>query len=365
MQDVLYLALELSKKNWKLGFCISKQVKVIDVPSGDWEALQQAVKRAKQMFGVAADTKVVSCYEAGRDGFWIHRGLLERGIENQVIDSASIEVSRRKRQAKTDSIDVRSLLRLLKRYHAGDDDAYRVAEVPSPQDEDDRHLHRELEALKGSRTSISNQLKSLLVLYGVHIENIGDLGGGIPTVDGNGEPLMPNLRSRLKRAWEHYKLVDDQIADLHAQQQREVKEEANEKTGMVKSLTALKGIGIISAWTLAMEVFGWRQFRNRKQAGAYPGFTPTPFSSGDLSREQGISKAGNARIRWLMVELSWLWLRWQPNSRISKWFRSRCPDGASKRMRRVSIVGVARRLFIALWRYVTQGIVPEGAIMSV
>ena len=159
--------------------------------------------------------------------------------------------------------------------------------------------------------------------------------------------------------------MNEQLVEID-QQQREHLKTGKRKAEMITLLASLKGVGRVSAWVLVMEAFGWREFRNRKQAGAYPGFTPTPWGSGSLEREQGISKAGNARIRWLMVELSWLWLRWQPNSKITKWFKQRCPEGATtKRMRRVSIVAVARKLFIALWRFVNQGIVPEGALMSI
>ncbi len=365
MQKTLYLALELSANTWKLGFAADDKPrpKIIDVAARDWTLFDKAVEKAREHFGFD-DPKVVSCYEAGRDGFWIHRGLLDRGIANQVIDSASIEVSRRKRIAKTDGLDVRSLLRLLQRHHRLEETCFRIVEVPKVTDEDERHLHRELEALKGERTMLSNRVKSLLIAHGIVCSNLIGLATLIPSLrDANGNLLPPGLQRRLTATLVRFDLVHQQIKELESLQDRLVKQAADPKTKQVKQLTLLRGIGNRSSWILIHEVFGWRHFHNRKQVGAFPGLVPTPFSSGTLSREQGISKAGNARIRWLMVEISWFWLRWQPDSKLTKWFHARSKSGG-RRIRRISIVALARKLFIALWRFLQHGVVPEGATLS-
>ena len=365
----LYLSLELSSKKWKLGWsCLeSRRMKTTDIDSGDWAAFDASKEAAISTFNLT-DPRIISCYEAGRDGFWIHRGLETRGLVNLVIDSASIEVDRRKRHAKTDSIDLKSMNTLLKRHdNDADDFTFRiaqVAQVPTRKDEDDRQLHRQLEASKKRRTSLSNTIKALLVGQGVKLDILSGLGKSIDTMlNGNGKPLGQVLKARLKADYAQYELVDQQINQLHKLQEKQTKEAATTKTAMVKQFTNLRGIGTKSAWILVMEVFGWRSFQNRRQAGSYTGLTPTPWASGDLSREQGISKAGNARIRWLMVELSWLWVRWQPQSKLSKWFKERT-EHSGKRMRRLSIVALARKLFIALWRYITQGVVPQGATLT-
>lgn len=359
----LYLAMELSNNTWKLGFRHSnkpKATKIIDVPARNWAKFEEAVETARSFFRAEA-APCRSCYEAGRDGFWIHRGLEERSIANDVIDSASIPVSRRK-QVKTDKVDVRSLLDLLQDYHESGKKMC-IVEVPTPRDEDDRHFHRELEHMKKRKTSLSNRIKSHLIAYGIKLDNLSGLDKFLPKLkDGNDKPLSAGLLRALLDLYKDYRQLDERIKAYHADQDRQLATPCNSKLKQARDLARFRGIGNRSSWILVMEVFGWRVFKNRKQAGGYTGLTPTPFQSGNLFKEQGISKAGNARIRWLMVELAWLWIRWQPTSKLTHWYYNRI-SGNSRRHKKATIVAVARKLFVDLWRYLNTGTVPQGAVI--
>ncbi len=362
---VLYIAFELSNKKWKLGFSNGEKMRVKTIDAGDWKALQAEIELTKTKLHCAADCRVVSCYEAGRDGFWIHRALVAEGIENHVLDSASIEVNRRKRQAKTDRLDVGALLRLLIRYINGEKQALRAIRIPTIAEEDDRRLNRERERLLKERGSHSARMKSLLVAHGIRLNKMTDVPRLLPTAKAavTGYELPADLKAELEREYERYELVDKQIRKL--EQLQIDRAEADDIPAMrnIQHLRSLKGVGWQSSWILTMEFFNWRQFKNGKQVGACAGLTPTPYDSGDSTREQGISKAGNKRIRKLMVELSWLWLRYQPGSQLSQWFEKRFGSGG-KRMRRIGIVALARKLLIALWRYLEHGVIPEGAVLK-
>ena len=363
----LYMALELSNKKWKLGFSNGEKNRQVTIAAGDWVDLHTQMDLAKQKLRLAADCRIVSCYEAGRDGFWIHRGLEAEGIENHVVDSASLEVNRRSRRAKTDRIDVQGLLRLLQRYWQGDRKAMSVVRVPTLEQEDERRLHRERGRLLKERGAHSARIKSLLVAQGIRLEIRSDFLQRLETARGGstGYALGVDLKEELRREYERYRLVDQQVRTLEAEQKLRVREAC--ESGSLKQiyqLLQLKGVGWQSSWVLVMEFFGWRDFRNQGQVGACAGLTPTPYASGETEREQGISKAGNRRVRSLMIELSWLWLRYQPNSSLTRWFERRFAGGG-KRMRRIGIVAMARRLLIALWRYLNDGVVPEGAILKV
>ncbi|MEX2488292.1 MAG: IS110 family transposase [Pseudomonadales bacterium] len=361
---VLYMALELSDKHWKLGFSNGDKNRQVTIAAGDWPALRAAVTQAKAKLQLAETGPVYSCYEAGRDGFWLHRALREDGIINQVIDSSSIEVNRRQRRAKTDSVDVKALLRLLQRYLGGERQVLSVVRVPTPAAEDQRRLHRERERLLKERVAHSARIKSLLVLQGVRLEVKRDFVARLAHLtDARGRPLGGELKAELVREYERYALVTQQIQGLEAEQKRRVKAGDSPVLRQIQQLQLLRGVGWHSSWPLVMEFFGWRDFRNRREVGSCAGLTPTPYNSGNSVREQGIDKAGNRRIRRVMVELSWLWLRHQPDSALSQWFVQRFAQGG-KRMRRIGIVALARKLLIALWRYVAQGVVPEGAVFK-
>lgn len=362
---VLYMALELSNSKWKLGFSNGEKERLCTVAAGDWIGLHEQMGKAREKLRLAAQCRVVSCYEAGRDGFWIHRDLVREGVENHVIDSASIEVNRRQRRAKTDRVDVRALLRLLRRYEGGERGMMSVVRVPSVEEEDRRRLHRERERLIKERGAHSARVKSLLVAHGLRLplrrgflRRLEQATGGI-----QGYELGADLKAEIRREYVRYRLADKQIKQLEREQQQRVKAASGGALEQVKQLMRLKGVGWQSAWLLVMELFGWRAFRNRKQLGACVGLTPTPYASGASEREQGVSKAGSRRVRSLMVELSWLWLRHQPDSGLSRWFGERFAGGG-KRMRRIGIVALARKLLIALWRYLEQGLLPTGVILK-
>jgi len=359
------MALELSNKKWKLGFSNGEKNRLTTIAAGDWIDLHKQMDLAKQKLRLPEDCRIVSCYEAGRDGFWIHRGLEAEGIENHVVDSSSIEVNRRKRRAKTDKVDVKALLRLLQRYWHGDRETMSVVRVPTIEEEDQRRLHRERTRLIKERGGHSARIKSLLVAHGIRLEIRSDFLQQLESSRGGSTDyeLGADLKAEIRREYERYRMVHLQIKALEGEQQLRAGEEETGAMQQVNQLLKLKGVGWQSSWILVMEFFSWRDFRNQRQLGACAGLTPTPYASGDSEREQGISKAGNRQVRSLMIELSWLWLRYQPNSTLTQWFQQRFAGGG-KRMRRIGIVAMARKLLIALWRYVKEGVVPEGAVFK-
>jgi len=356
----LYVAFELGDRSWKLSLGDGVRAPSrCTVAAGDTAAVMTAIARAKVRCHLPADAAVRSCYEAGRDGFWLHRWLTAQGIVNLVVDSASIEVNRRKRRAKTDRLDSDKLLSMLMRYYGGERRVWAVARIPTPEQEDERRLHRELADLRKERTAHSNRIRSLLVLHNLRVEHIGGRAWTHWWAQ-NAAQLPPGVRTEIERESERLSLVAKQIKTLEAQQRREVRSGAQPA---IAQLSRLAAIGIGSAWTLVKELFGWRQFHNRRELAGCLGLAPTPYASGTSNVEQGISKAGNRRARWLMVELAWSWLRFQPASQLSQWFNQRFA-AASKRMRRVGIVALARRLAIALWRYLEFGEIPPGATLK-
>jgi len=358
---VLYMALELSNRTWRLAFGDGAKHRQVSVPAADLAALGCAVAKAKERFKMPASARVVSCYEAGRDGFWLHRHLVGIGIENEVVDAASIEVSRRLRHVKTDRLDGDRLLAKLIRHHAGERGGWSVLRIPSIEEEDARHLHRELERLKRERLAHRVRIQSLLVTQGVRLTIKRALGlrlGGLTLWDGR--PLPVELKAELERERERLILVERQIAQLEATRRERLQNPRSEAERRVVHLMRLGAIGPTSAWLLVKEFFGWRAFRNRREVAALAGLVGTPYNSGDSARDQGISKAGNRRVRAMIVEIAWLWLRFQPKSALSQWYRARFAGGGL-RMRRIGIVALARKLLIALWRYLEDGVMPQGA----
>ena len=364
---VLYLAFELGNKEWKLGFSVGlgQRPRVITIQARDLEGLQREFKLAKMRFGLPETASVMSCYEAGRDGFWLHRYLVEAGVENLVVDSSSIEVNRRFRRAKTDRMDVAKLLDLLMRYGRGEKKVWRVVRVPGVGAEDRRHLHRELEDLKAERTQHINRIKGFLVGRGVRREEIGsgfpDQLNAIRLWDG--QPIPEGLKARLQKEYERLQFIQGQIHELEAERVEAIRRSESPEVEMVRQLLRLKGIGLNSAWVDTMEFFAWREFRNGKEVGGLAGLTPTPYQSGDSSRERGMSKAGNRHVRALAIEIAWGWLRYQPESELSQWYQRRFGDGSS-RVRRIGIVALARKLLVALWRYLETGLIPQGAVLK-
>ena len=365
-EQPLYLAFELGNTHWKLGFTIGlgQRPRERTIPAGNVVKLQAEVSAARKRFGLSESQRVVSCYEAGRDGFWLARYLRQQGIENVVVDASSIEVKRRHRRAKTDRLDLNKLLTMLIRYHSGEAKVWHVVHVPSVAQEDQRQLHRELLRLKGERTSHINRLKGLLVGQGVRLAVKTDFLAQLVQVRlWDGTALPSGLRARLEREYERLELVNRHIKTLEVARREAIRQENDPQMAMVRQLLRLKGIGLNTAWLYTMEFFSWRQFRNRREVGALAGLTPTPYQSGTSAREQGLDKSGNRYIRAIAIEIAWRWLFFQPESALSRWYQQRFGHGSS-RLRKIGIVALARKLLIALWRYLQTGEVPAGAVLS-
>lgn len=361
--SVLYMAMELSNRKWKLGFGNGSRMRRKSVEARDRARLREEVALAKRKLGLPAEARVICCYEAGRDGHWIHRWLTSEGFEVLEIDSSSIETNRRK-HVKTDRVDVEKLLDLLLRYCLGFRKAFRVVRVPSEEAEAGQRLHREDEYLTRQRTRISNRIKSLLVTQGISEVSLrGDFAARLERLQRwDGQGLSPELKAELRRMHAQYRLIDEQLGELVAAYAAELAS-ASAVGATRRQLETLKAMGPKTSRVLAAEVFAWRHFGKAKEVGGMSGLTPTPAQSGDEHREQGISKSGNRRVRWVMIEFAWFWLRWQPDSELSRWYRQRFAHG-SKRMRRIGIVALARKLLIALWRYVEFGEIPAGAVLK-
>lgn len=361
----LYMGIELSASKWRLALSAGGQrIRESSVGAGDRDRLALEISIAKKRFGLPEDAKVISCYEAGRDGFWVDRLLSELGVENVVVDAASMKVDRRARRAKTDKIDAKRLLVDLIRHHRGEKDVWKVVRVPSEEQEDKRRLHRDLERLKKEKSQHRSRIFSLLATQGVRP---GKLSAFLTDLDAariwDGKPLPPGLKAEIERERDRLRLVEEQIRAIKKERSEQLKQASSPELAKVKILTKLRGIGVDSSWLLVMEMFGWREFNNRGEVGGSVGLGGTPHNSGSSENEQGISKAGNPLVRTRAVELAWLWIRYQPRSELSQWFMRRFAGGGS-RMRRVGIVAVARKLLIALWHLVEHGVVPPGAVID-
>jgi transposase len=325
--------------------------------------LLQEIAKAKRRFGLPADAAVVSCYEAGRDGFWLHRFLTAQGIGNVIVDASSIEVNRRARRAKTDRLDATKLVAMLVRYQAGERKLWSVVRVPSRADEDARQLHRELLALKRERTKHVNEVRGLLANQGLAVAKVDEaLLEQLPQLRcWDGTALAADLQARLRRTLARWALVQRQIGELESLRQRRLRDDATPHVEPMRRLLELRGVGLNGSWLAVHEVFAWRAIQNRRQLASLAGLTPTPYQSGGSGKEQGISKAGNKRLRWMLVELAWQWLRWQPDSALAQWYQRRFGAGGS-RQRKIGIVALARKLLVALWKYLAHGEVPAGAV---
>jgi transposase len=364
LENTLLLSLELGEGTWKLSFTSGFGEKVLrrGVRARDREALLLTIEAMKERLGLTADCRVVSCYEAGRDGFWLHRFLVAQGFENLVVDSSSIEVSRRQRRAKTDRLDGESLLDLLLRHLAGSrKKVFGVVRVPTVEQEDRRHLHRELQSAKRDRTRVTNRMKGLLANQGLTLDLKEDVPAQLATRrQWDGSPLPAGLQARLAREWERVAFYTALIERLEAERRELLRHAEDPTIEKVRQLNLLKGIGTNSAWLYVMELFGWREFRNRKEVGAIVGLAPTPHDSGQQERERGMSKAGNRHVRAMAIEIAWGWLRFQPKSELSQWYERRF-GGGSTRIRKIGIVALARKLLIAQWQFLETGVIPEGA----
>jgi transposase len=369
----IFVALELSQRSWLVTLHSPDRDRMsrCKLDGGDHVGLLALIDRVRERAARALGSvpAVVSCYEAGYDGFWLHRLLAAAGIVNHVFDPASIAVDQRARRAKTDRIDGELLLRTLMAYHRGEPRVVRVVRVPSAEQEDARRDSRERERLVKEQTAHVNRIKGLVRLLGMAAGNPCRrdwLSFLSRQRDWRGRAVPPGLLAELTREHERLMLVREQIAALAKRQAAANPAAANPAAAEMARrrdlLSRLKALGPAFAGQLTNEAF-YKDFRNRREVGGYFGLGGSPWRSGGIDREQGISKAGNHRARHAAVELAWLWLRHQPDSALSQWFRARTAT-PGKRLKRVAIVALARKLVVALWRYLTTGLVPQGAVLK-
>jgi len=364
--STIVVAFELSRAKWLIGVCLpgSDKLSRYTIDAGDLGALTAVLAEARRKVAARCPGAVVaiaSCYEAGYDGFWLHRWLREQGVHNEVVDPASIQVNRRARRAKTDRLDLEQLMRVLLAYRRGEPRVCSMVHVPSPEQEDAKRPVRERERLITERGAHTNRIKALLYGQGIgevfpRRADFVDRLVGMRTADGR--PLPPKLVTEIRREHERVCLLDRQVAALEADCAADEENALGAQEARIAQLEQLVGIGAISARLLVREVF-YRTFDNRRQVGSYFGLTGTPTAD-RAGASRGSARAANARARTLAIELAWLWVRHQPQSALARWFVERV--GTLKgRIRRISIVAVARKLMVALWRYLESGLVPQGA----
>jgi transposase len=363
-QSVLYVAFELGKKTWKLamttGFGVTPWLRTVG--GGDVDAVARVVAAARQRWALPATVRVVSCYEAGRDGFWIHRALRQRGIANRVVDSASIDVKRRARRTKTDRLDALKLVMMLVRVGSGEQGVWSEVRVPPAEVEASRHVSRERTGLTQEQTRLRNQIGSWLATCGCRVaaRTREQTEWWTRVHDWAGAALPAAVQARIARAEARLTLIAEQLRVIEAHQAGTVA--TADAASALGRLVQLKGIATTSASVLVDEGIGWRAFANRRQVGGLLGFAPAKYDSGESSHDQGITRAGNKRLQSVMVQLAWGWLQWQRQSALARWYRERFERG--KRTRKVGIVALARKLLIALWRYATHGVLPTDAIVK-
>ncbi|MCK5364635.1 MAG: IS110 family transposase [Gammaproteobacteria bacterium] len=366
INPTLYVAFELGWNTWKLASTVGlgQKPRISTIPARDQKAVIKEISKALERFGLSPDSRVVSCYEAGRDGFWLHRFLTHVGVESIVVDSASIEVSRRSRRCKTDRLDAIKLVSMLVRWDLGEK-PWCVVQVPSVEGEDSRQLHRELKTLKKDATRHNNRIKGLLANHGIPINSIPkDLKPWLEKQRlWDGSPLPHGVAVRILLEFDLLRFIRSQILAIDMERRLLLAQHKTKDAQIAHKLHQLGAIGVNGAWTFSTELFATRKFKNRKQVGSLVGLTPTPFDSGDSFREQGIDKAGNKWVRSMAVEIAWAWLRFQPRSALSLWYQRRFGHG-SKRLRKIGIVALARKLLIALWHWTEHDVLPEGATLK-
>jgi transposase len=368
--STIFVAIELSQKSWLVTMHSPDKDRIsrLKLPGGDHAGLLALVDRVRERAtrALGAIPAVVSCYEAGYDGFWLHRLVTAAGITNYVFDPASIAVDQRARRAKNDRIDGEQLLRTLMAYCRGEPRVVRIVRVPSVEQEDVRRDSRERDRLIKEQTAHTNRIKGLLRLLGMAVGNPRRrdwLKWLAAQRDWQGHVVPSRSLAELTREHARLMLVRDQLARLEQPPARtERTPAAAEMARRTDHLLELKSLGPIFSATLVNEAF-YKDFRNRREVGGYFGLAPSPWQSGGTDREQGISKAGNPRARQKAIELAWLWVRHQPDSTLTQWFRQRTAN-ASRRIKRIAIVALARKLMVALWRYLTTGLVPEFAVLK-
>lgn len=379
--DPIFVAIEMSRSKWVVGAHVpaSDKVGIYTLDWGDTAALLTLIDRLRSRAAAGtgmADVPVLCCYEAGYEGFWLYRLVTAAGHRVLVIDPTSLLVNRRAKRAKTDRLDAKAMIRALMAYNRGEDQVLRAVHIPSVGQEDQRRLMRERRRLIQERTAHTNRIKGLLMTQGIagFDPRSRDAEQQLEALaTGDARPLGPRLRDELRREIVRLRIVMEQLDAVDAERDAVVLAErlapssadsdrADVDGPMIAALTRIKGVGPNDASMLVREAF-WRKFTNRREIAAWSGFAPTPWASGATSRDQGITKAGPSSFRAHMLQIAWRWLYWQPQSRLSEWFKART-SGATGRLRRVMIVALARKLLIALWRYATTGLVPTGTVIA-
>jgi transposase len=357
--------LELSRSTWLVALHspVADKVSQHRLEGGDVDGLLALItrKQGQAEAKLQRSLRVTCCFEAGYDGFWLHRWLGAHGVHNRVLDAASVLVDRRARRAKTDRLDAAGLLRTLMALERGETQVCRVVHVPSPEQEDARRRSRERARLVVERGQHSSRIKGLLMTQGVRDfeptrRDWHERLQALRTVDDR--PLAPCLQAELLRECRRLHQVMEMVAEVEAEQ----KAVAVAEHGNAARLAQLRGIGLTFASVLHNEVF-FRDFRNRRELGGYLGLAPSPWQSGGVRRDQGIAKSGNPRARRTAIEMAWLWLRHQPGSALARWFHERIGT-AKGRMRRIMLVAMARKLVVSLWKYLTDGVLPDGAVLK-
>ena len=364
-EEILAVSLELASKSWKVGLDDGKRKAPAvhgvehEKPEGRLHQAMGVIEKSKQKWGLSPGMRVVVVYEAGQDGFWIQRALSARGYETLVVDAASIPVERRARRAKTDRLDAIRLVLALRAWLRGERDRMKVVRVPPVEAEGQRHLVRDRGTLQKEVGQHRDRMRKLLCTVGCWDSIEGDLAGRLARgeVTGYGGSALPaGLQERLIRECERLKVVEEQLSHLEKTLPQQLPEVVQQR--MVQ-LMQLKAVGQVGAQRLLLELY-WRQFNNRREVGSCVGLAPQPYDSGQSRVDQGISKAGNRRVRALLIEMAWMWVRWQPQSELVRWFAKRTSGtGPNKRSKRIAIVAVARRLAILLWRYLKNGVLPK------
>ena len=366
------MSLELSRSTWvitSLAPSGGEKMSKHSVRSGDIAAFLARLSQLREKARVRTGRvfRIITIQEAGLDGFWIHRVLHKEGIESHVVDPASIATSRRRRRAKTDRIDGEALVRALLAYKRGEPRVCAMVKAPTPQEEDRRRISRERKTLTAERVQHVNRIKGLLFAQGIgdyeplhrnRRERLEEL------ITGDGRPLPECLKAQIGRELDRLELLIEQVKAVEAERDA-VLARAQPSPGVPAPATlllALKGVGPEAAATLWSEGL-FRTFNNRKQVAAYAGLAPTPWQSGSVHREQGVSKAGNPRLRTIMIQMAWLWLRHQPQSALTVWFHERIKRKGG-RLGKTMIVALARKLLVALWKYATAGVLIEGAVLK-
>jgi len=360
--DTILIALELSNSVWLVGTRMpgAQKSNMHRIDAGDTAALLNLLADLKSRNKTAP---IACCFEAGRDGFWIHRLLTNHGIPTYVVEPTSILVNRRAKRAKTDRLDAEGLLRVLAGYLAGDTQICSMVRVPTVEEEDSKRVHREREYLVQERTRIENRISALLATQGIRSRPSlrsweRDMAA---MLTGDGRKLPSHLAMEINRLRRRFVLVRELIQELDAEREEFIASSNDEGTKKVTALRSLYGVGDNFAAVLAREIF-YRQFGNRKQLASYVGLTPMPHQSGSMDKDRRIGRAGNGRARKTLVQAAWLWLRYQPESELSAWFRNRVGE-LKGRTRRIAIVALARKLLVALWRFTETGEIPAGAVL--